>query len=123
LGCHKAAGAREAIEARGASLTLLPPYSHDRNPIEQVVAKLKALLRKVAPRTCTADTETLGEMSPWSVNLIRTAAVPNSDTADEFHTVEAFAEIERATGRKSNRMPGTSAATAAATPRGGATIS
>ena len=41
LGSHKVAGMREAIEARGARLLLLPPYSHDYNPIEQVFAKLK----------------------------------------------------------------------------------
>ena len=52
LGSHKVAGAREAIEARGANLMLLPPYSHDLNPIEQVFAKLKALLRKAAPLEC-----------------------------------------------------------------------
>ena len=43
---------REAIEARRANLMLLPPYSHDFNPIEQVFAKLKALLRKSAPLEC-----------------------------------------------------------------------
>ena len=50
LGSHKVAGVREAIEARGASLLFLPPYSPDLNPIEQVLAKLKALLRKAEPR-------------------------------------------------------------------------
>jgi len=54
-------GVREAIEARGASLMLLPPYSHDLNPIEQVFAKLKALLRKAAPRTREALWRTIGE--------------------------------------------------------------
>ncbi len=49
LGSHNVAGVREAIEARGASLMLLPPYSHDYDPIEQVFAKLKAMLRKTAP--------------------------------------------------------------------------
>jgi transposase len=51
LGSHKVAGIREAIEARGARLLFLPPYSPDLNPIEQVFAKLKALLRKAAPRS------------------------------------------------------------------------
>lgn len=51
LGSHKVAGVREAIEARGASLLFLPPYSPDLNPIEQVFAKLKALLRRAEPRT------------------------------------------------------------------------
>jgi transposase len=48
---HKVAGVREAIEARGASLFYLPPYSPDLNPIEQFFSKLKALLRKAAART------------------------------------------------------------------------
>ena len=61
LGSHKVAGVREAIEARGASLMLLPPYSHDYNPIEQVFAKLKALLRKAAPRTRELLWRTIGE--------------------------------------------------------------
>jgi len=48
LASHKVAGARNAIEGRGASLTFLPPYPPDLNPIEQVSAKLKTLLRKAA---------------------------------------------------------------------------
>ena len=51
LGSHKVAGVREAIEARGATLLYLPPYSPDLNPIEQVFAKLKEILRSVAART------------------------------------------------------------------------
>ena len=51
LASHKVAGARDAIEARGASLLFLPPYSPDLNPIEQVFSKLKQLLRSAAPRT------------------------------------------------------------------------
>jgi len=54
LSSHKVAGAREAIEARGASLVYLPPYSPDLNPIEQAFAKLEALLRKIAARTISA---------------------------------------------------------------------
>jgi transposase len=41
LGAHKVQGVRDAIEARGARLRYLPPYSPDLNPIEQVFAKLK----------------------------------------------------------------------------------
>ena len=51
LAAHKVAGVREAIQAVGASVLYLPPYSPDLNPIEQLFAKLKALLRKVAART------------------------------------------------------------------------
>lgn len=54
LPAHKVAGARTAIEAAGATLMFLPPYSPDFNPIEQAFAKLKALLRKAAARTVEA---------------------------------------------------------------------
>ena len=50
----------EAIEARGARLLFLPAYSPDLNPIEQVFAKLKALLRKAGPRTREALWKTIG---------------------------------------------------------------
>jgi transposase len=48
LSSHKSRGVRDAIEAAGATLLYLPPYSPDFNPIEQAFAKLKALLRKAA---------------------------------------------------------------------------
>lgn len=51
LSSHKVAGIREAIEATGASLLYLPPYSPDLNPIEQAFAKFKSILRKAAART------------------------------------------------------------------------
>ena len=51
LPAHKAAGVREAIEARGAMLRYLPKYSPDLNPIEMPFSKLKAYLRKAAERT------------------------------------------------------------------------
>jgi len=51
LPAHKVAGVREAIEAAGAWLLYLPSYSPDFNPIEQVFAKLQALLRSAAART------------------------------------------------------------------------
>jgi transposase len=51
LNSHKVAGVREAIEARGAALVYLPPYSPDFNPIELVFAKFKWLLRSNAART------------------------------------------------------------------------
>ncbi len=62
LGSHKVAGVREAIEARGANLVYLPPYSPDLNPIEQAFAKLKALLRKIAARTVAALWDALGDI-------------------------------------------------------------
>ena len=51
LSSHKGARVRTMIEAAGASLLYLPPYSPDFNPIENAFAKLKALLRKAAERT------------------------------------------------------------------------
>jgi transposase len=54
LGSHKSAAVREAIEAAGATRWLLPPYSPDLDPIEQVFAKLKNKLRKMAQRTVDA---------------------------------------------------------------------
>ena len=51
LPSHKVSGIREAIEAQGAHLLYLPPYSPDFNPIEQIFAKQKALLRTAAART------------------------------------------------------------------------
>jgi transposase len=51
LGSHKAQAIRRLIRAAGAKLFFLPRYSPDLNPIEQVFAKLKTLLRKTDPRT------------------------------------------------------------------------
>jgi len=51
LPAHKGAPIRAAIQACGASLVLLPPYSPDFNPIENAYAKFKSLLRKAAART------------------------------------------------------------------------
>jgi hypothetical protein len=48
LPAHKAAGVREAVEARGATLRYLPKYSPDLNPIEMSFSRLKAYLRKAA---------------------------------------------------------------------------
>lgn len=62
LAAHKVAGVREAIAAVGASVLYLPPYSPDLNPIEQVFAKLKALLRKAAARTKEKLWTTIGHL-------------------------------------------------------------
>jgi transposase len=60
LPAHKAAGIRDAIEAAGASLLYLPPYSPDFTPIENAFSKLKALLRAKAERTIAALWDTIG---------------------------------------------------------------
>jgi transposase len=62
LKAHKAAGVGEAIRAMGASLLYLPPYSPDLNPIEQLFAKLKALLRKAQARTKEVLWCTIGQL-------------------------------------------------------------
>jgi transposase len=68
LSSHKGPRVRELIEAAGASLRYLPPYSPDFNPIENAFAKLKALLRKAAERTIeglwTAIGRLLGSFTP-----------------------------------------------------------
>lgn len=61
LSCHKNAAARQAIEAKGATLRPLPAYSPDFNPIEQVFSKLKSHVRKIAPRTMEALWTTIGQ--------------------------------------------------------------
>ena len=62
LGSHKGRGVRAAIEAVGAMLLYLPPYSPDFNPIENAFSKLKALLRKAAERTGDALWDTIGTL-------------------------------------------------------------
>ena len=62
LASHKVAGVREAIEAKGASVRYLPPYSPDLNPIEQVFAKLKALLRRAQQRSVEGLWDRIGQL-------------------------------------------------------------
>ena len=62
LGSHKGKQARDAIRATGAHLLFLPPYSPDLNPIEQVFAKLKHLIRAAEPRDVEATWRTVGEL-------------------------------------------------------------
>ena len=64
LGSHKGAGVRDAIEAAGARLLYLPPYSPDFNPIENAFSKLKALLRKAAERTVEGLWIRIGALLP-----------------------------------------------------------
>jgi transposase len=62
LGSHKGNAVRRTIRATGAKLFFLPPYSPDLNPIEQVFAKLKTLLRKAAERTVEATWKRIGTL-------------------------------------------------------------
>ena len=60
LWSHKGPKVRALIEAAGAELLFLPPYSPDFNPIENAFAKFKALLRKAAERTVAGLWRTIG---------------------------------------------------------------
>jgi transposase len=62
LGSHKGKAVRRAIRSTGAKLFFLPAYSPDLNPIEQVFAKLKVLLRKAAERTVEATWRRIGQL-------------------------------------------------------------
>ena len=62
LGSHKGKAARAAVRAKGAHLLFLPPYSPDLNPIEQVFAKLKHLMRKAQPRDVETTWRKVGQL-------------------------------------------------------------
>ncbi len=62
LSSHKRPAIRAAIRSVGARLLFLPPYSPDLNPIEQVFAKLKHLMRKAAERTAEATWKRIGTL-------------------------------------------------------------
>jgi len=62
LGSHKGPRTRALVEAAGATLLFLPPYSPDFNPIENAFAKLKALLRKAAERSVDGLWDTIGRL-------------------------------------------------------------
>ena len=82
LATHKVAGVREAIEAVGAPLRYLPPYSPDLNPIENAFSKLKALLRKAAERTVAGLWRAIGKI----VDLF-SPSEPNSKRVERFQLV------------------------------------
>jgi transposase len=73
LSSHKGPRVRALIEAAGAALRYLPPYSPDFNPIEKAFAKLKALLRKAAARTLEVLWSTIGRI----IDLITPAECVN----------------------------------------------
>jgi transposase len=83
LGSHKGRRIRQAIRAVQAKLFFLPPYSPDLNPIEQVFAKLKTLLRKAAERTVEATWRRIGNLlgafsSDECANYLRNAGYASS---------------------------------------------
>lgn len=69
LGAHRSAAAREAVEARGARLVFLPPYSPDLNPIERCWSKIKTALRAAKART----RETLEEAIKQAIMTVSTS--------------------------------------------------
>jgi transposase len=62
LGSHKSEAVRKVVKSAGARLLFLPPYSPDLNPIEQVFAKMKHLLRKAKERTVEATWKRIGAL-------------------------------------------------------------
>ena len=64
LSAHKVAGVEQLIQAAGAELLYLPPYSPDLNPIEKAWAKLKQLLRSTKARTAEALEQAIAELLP-----------------------------------------------------------
>jgi transposase len=60
LPAHKVVGVREAIEAAGATMLLLPPYSPDLSPVENCGSKVKGVVRGEAPRTLRAIYAAMG---------------------------------------------------------------
>jgi transposase len=64
LSSHKVKGVRERIEAAGASVLYLPPYSPDLNPIEKAWSKLKQLLRSAEARTKQEIDRAIAELMP-----------------------------------------------------------
>ncbi len=62
LSSHKGTAIRQALRAAGAKLFFLPPYSPDLNPIEQMFAKLRTLLRRAAERTVEATWKRIGTL-------------------------------------------------------------
>lgn len=83
LSSHKRPSIQALIEAAGAELRFLPPYSPDFNPIEKAFSKLKALLRKAAERT-VAPSGTPSEAS--STSSLRPNAPTTSRAADTMQT-------------------------------------
>ena len=63
LSSHKRAPVRQRIEAAGATLLFLPPYSPDFNPIEKAFARFKAMLRKAAERTVAGLWALIGKLT------------------------------------------------------------
>ena len=112
LAAHKVAGVREAIRAVGASVLYLPPYSPDLNPIEQLFAKLKALLRSVAARTKDAlwprsARRSTPSRKPSATTTSQTAATNLTRICSSAPSEHALGRATRSAGRLGKRSMGT----------------
>ena len=84
LGSHRSKAVRQLIRSAGAKLFFLPKYSPDLNPIEQVFAKLKHLLRKAAARTSMRS-------APPSANSLTPSRPKNAPTTSKTQAIKANA--------------------------------
>jgi transposase len=76
LGSHRGKAVRQLIRSAGAKLFFLPKYSPDLNPIEQLFAELKHLIRKAAARTSNAVCAAIGAFTPKEcANYLKTQAI------------------------------------------------
>ena len=97
LGSHKGQAVRKLIRSVGAKLFFLPRYSPDLNPIEQVFAKLKTLLRKTDPRTTEATWRGIGTL----LDRFKPEECANSSSTPvmlQFNRIVLLVEIVRAAG-------------------------
>jgi len=80
LGAHRTHRVRELVEARGADLLFLPPYSPDLNPIEEAFSKVKGIVRKAGARTRGALDVAVGEALSAVTPRTRRAGSPTAAT-------------------------------------------
>ena len=107
LSSHKVAGVREAIEAAGAELRYLPPYSPDYNPIELAFSKLKKLLRDGAQRTVDKLWELCGRILDQAYRLAVMSAGGSMDrrSAIGFEAEKSAAGNQRRSARTPPKKP------------------
>ena len=119
LGSHKGKGVRKAIRAVGARLVFLPKYSPDLNPIEQVFAKFKTLLRKAEARSYQAISDASAEI-PRPVPARRMRRIPqerrirvkpNAEGSKGFRRRPATTTLRQRRGRRPAKRPSLSTPT------------
>ena len=109
LSSHKSEAIKAAIEAAGAALMFLPPYSPDLNPIELMFSKLKTLLRKAAERTVDALWNRIGELldhfTPQEcANFLRHAGYNQTRPENELGITSMFRSLAPAMRIESGRL-------------------